>query len=111
MSKLNAETQKAVDALAKVMSESEEFGMYREAKSHAISDPEKMELIRQAQVLREKLYAIPENEVQSEYAVNLHTEYEELMEDTVVYKYTKAELAVADICRKVFAGILDAMEF
>ena len=111
MSRINEEMQQAVDALAKIMCQSEEFKQYQEAKQQAVNDPDKMAMIKQAQILRERLHAIPEQEIHNEYAERTQTEYEELMEDTVVYKYTKAELAIGGICRDVFAHILDAMEF
>lgn len=109
--RLDDEIQQAVEDLAKTICKSDTFKMYKEAKGLAIADYSKMEMIKRAHDLREEIHSLPEHEANSDYAERISYEYEELMEDTVVYKYTKAELAIGEICRDVFAHILDAMEF
>lgn len=110
-SRLDSEIQQAVENLAKTICKSDSFKAYKEAKSLAIADYSKMEMIKKAHDLREEIHSLPEHEANGDYAERIRYQYEELMEDTVVYKYTKAELAIGEICRDVFAHILDAMEF
>lgn len=109
--KVSSEIQEAVDSLANILCQSEEFKTYKAAKAAAVSDVDKLLMIRKSQELRTKINAIPDNEADSEYAERITSEYDELMEDTVIYNYTKAEQAVGRICNNVFECIIDAMEF
>ena len=109
--KLDEEILQAVEQLAKTICKSEAFKAYKDAKALAIADYSKMQMIKRAHDLREEIHSLPEHEANSDYAERISSQYEDLMEDTVVYKYTKAELTIGEICRDVFAHILDAMEF
>ena len=111
MSKISPEIQKAVDNLVAVMCESEEFKEYEKAKESALSDPDKLSAIKRSQEIRARLHAMPESEKESDWADQLVSEYEELMENTAVYRYAHAEVAIGEICRDVFKCIVDTMEF
>lgn len=111
MSKISPEIQKAVDELVKVICQSEEFLEYKEAKSNAVKNVDDLLDIKRSQEIRNQLHQIPDNEKGSDWVENLLSEYEELMEKTVVYKYSQAEVAIGEICRDVFTSIIDTMEF
>lgn len=111
MKGLSDDISAAAQALVDAISESKELKAYSEAKELVNNNTEKLSMIRRCKELRIRLHELTENETESEEIERLQTEYEELLEDTAVYKYTKAELALGNICRKIFDAILEKIDF
>lgn len=110
MSRLEPEVQKAVNELIKTLNSTDAFKEYKELKERLEQNQEELNLVKKSQEIRKRLNDLPGHELDNEYAERLFEEYEELCDNTVVYRIEHAELKLGKTLRLVLDEIFNAME-
>lgn len=109
MSKLEPHIKDAVDELVKCINSSDVYMEYKDLKDRIENNPEEYELVKKSQEIRRRLYELPESEMNSDYAEHLYSEYEDLCDNTVVYKYAHAEIQMGKILKEILSEIVDTV--
>ena len=109
MNNLEPNIKGAVDELVKCINSSDAYMEYEDLKERIDQNPDEYELVKRSQEIRRRLYELPESEMNSDYAEHLQNEYEELCDNTIVYKYAHAEIKLGKILREVIGEIVDTI--
>lgn len=100
----------ALKELLKCVRESEVYGEYKELNERIRDNTEEYELVRKAQSLRKQIHELNKSGQNEGYAEMLHSEYEDLIDNTVVYKYEHAQLKLGETVKDIVERIVDVME-
>ena len=104
---LSDKMTKTVGAVIDAIKDTEEFKNYEKQKKAAKSGGETRSLIERARDIQNRLMNIPEEERNNDYAESLQNEYEDIVENSAVYEYSKAESAFVIMLQEVLGRIIE----
>jgi len=110
MGKVDPKVNAALEELIKCVQESEVYGEYKELNYRINKNSEEYELVRKAQSLRRNIHELNKSGQNEEYAEFLRSEYEDLNDNTIVYKYEHAQLKLGETIKEITDRIIDIME-
>ena len=101
---------KTVDAVTAAIRQTEEYSDYEKQKKIARSNREIANQIERARDIQNRLMALPEDERNNDYAESLQDEYEDIVENSAVYEYSKAESAFVTMIQEVLGKIVESVD-
>ena len=104
---LSDKMTKNVGALTDAIKETEEFQNYEKQRKAVKSSSETRGLIERARDIQNRLMNLPEEEQNNDYAESLQNEYEDIVENSTVYEYAKAESAFVTMLQEVLGRIIE----
>ena len=104
---LNDRMTKAVGDVTAAIKETEEYGDFEKQKKLVRASSEARNLIERARSIQNRLMALPEEERNNDYADSLQNEYEDIMENSAVYEYLKAESAFVTMLQEALGRIIE----
>ncbi len=107
---LSDKLAKATKAVTDAITETSEHKEYLEQKKLIRHDPEARELYERARDIQKRMMDIPEDGRNSDYAESLQDEYEEIVENTLVYDYSRAESAYVTMIQEVIGNIVESVD-
>lgn len=107
---LSEELIKSADAVSAAIRETPEYTEFTQKKKQVRSDPDTKALIERARDLQNRLMDIPEEERNNDYAEHLQDEYEEIVENTAVYDYSRAEGLYMTMLQEVLGRIIENVD-
>ena len=107
---LSEELIKSADAVSAAIRNTPEYTEFTEKKKQARLNPDTKALIERARDLQNRLMDIPEEERNSDYAEKLQDEYEEIVENTAVYDYSRAEGLYMTMLQEVLGRIIENVD-
>lgn len=107
---LSDKLAKAAKAVTDAIMETPEHKEYLEQKNLVRSNAETRNLIERARDLQKRLMDIPEDGRNSDYAESLQDEYEEIVENTAVYDFSRAESAYVTMIQEVIGTIVESVD-
>lgn len=110
MSKIELKIEKALEELIKCVYESQVYGEYKELNDRINDNAEEYELVRKAQSLRRNIHELNKSGQNEEYAEMLQSEYEELIDNTIVYKYEHSQVKLGETIKEIVDRLIDVME-
>lgn len=101
---------KCVDAITEQIRESEEYREFERQKKLVRSNSSARSLIERARDIQGRLMDLPEEERNNDYAESLQSEYEDIVENSAVYEYSKAESAFVTMLQEVLGKIIENVD-
>ena len=101
---------KCADAVKAALKDTPEYRDYEAQKKAVRQDPAKKKNIERAREPQSRLMELPEDQKNGDYAESLQNEYEELVEDTAVYEYSRAEAMYVTMVQEVLARIIENVD-
>jgi cell fate (sporulation/competence/biofilm development) regulator YlbF (YheA/YmcA/DUF963 family) len=107
---LSDKMTKTVTAVTDAIRETEEYQNYEKQKKAVRSNSEARGLIERARDIQNRLMNLPEEDRNNDYAESLQDEYEDIVENSTVYEYSKAESAFVTMLQEVLGKIIENFE-
>lgn len=107
---LSDKLTKVAKSVTDAIMETPEHKEYVEQKKLARRNRETMSLIERSRDLQKRLMDIPEDNRNSDYAESLQEEYEEIVENTAVYDFSRAESAYVTMIQEVIGTIIENVD-
>lgn len=98
---------KTVGAVTDAIRETEEYQSFEKQRKAVRSNSETRGLIERARDIQNRLMNLPEEERNNDYAESLQNEYEDIVENSTVYEYAKAESAFVTMLQEVLGKIIE----
>ena len=107
---LNDRMTKVVGDVMAAIKETEEYGDFEKQKKLVRASSEARSLIERARSIQNRRMALPEEERNNDYADSLQNEYEDIMENSAVYEYLKAESAFVTMLQEALGRIIENVD-
>ncbi len=104
---LSDKMTKTVNEITAAIKETEEYEDFEKQKKLVRSDREARSLIERARDIQNRLMNLPEDERNNDYAESLQEEYEDIVENSAVYEYSKAESAFVMMLQEILGRIIE----
>lgn len=101
---------KTVDAVTAAIRQTEEYSDYEKQKKIARGNREIASQIERARDIQNRLMSLPEDQRNNDYAESLQDEYEDIVENSAVYEYSKAESAFVTMIQEVLGKIVESID-
>ncbi len=107
---LSDKMTRTVNAVTAAIKETEEYAGFEKQKKLVRSNYEVKGLIERARNIQNRLNDLPEEERNNEYAESLQDEYEDIVENSAVYEYAKAESAFVTMVQEILGKIIESID-
>ena len=107
---LSDKMTKTVKIVTDAVRETEEYKEFEEQKKRVRSDSRARNLIERARDIQNRLTDLPDDERNNDYAESLQDEYEDIMENSAVYEYSKAESAFVTMLQEALGMIIESVD-
>ena len=101
---------KTVRIVTDAVKDSEEYKEFEKQKKSVRSSAESRRMIERARDIQNRLMDLPEDERGNDYAESLQDEYEDIMENSAVYEYSKAESAFVTMLQEALGMIIESVD-
>ncbi|MCR5830583.1 MAG: YlbF family regulator [Lachnospiraceae bacterium] len=107
---LSDKMTKTVKIVTDAVMETEEYIEFEKQKKNVRASSESKRLIERARDIQNRLTELPEDERNNDYAESLQEEYEDIMENSAVYEYSKAESAFVTMLQEALGMIIESVD-
>ena len=107
---LSDKMTKTIKTVTASLRETEEYKEFEEQKKRVRSDLRARNLIERARDIQNRLTDLPDDERNNDYAESLQDEYEDIMENSAVYEYSKAESAFVTMLQEALGMIIESVD-
>ena len=107
---LSDKMTKTMKIVTDAVMETEEYIEFEKQKKNVRASSESKRLIERARDIQNRLTELPEDERNNDYAESLQEEYEDIMENSTVYEYSKAESAFVTMLQEALGMIIESVD-
>ncbi len=101
---------KSLSAVTSTIKETDEYLEFEKQKKLVRNNNETKALIEKARSIQSRLMELPEEERNNDYAESLQNEYEDIVENSSVYEYAKAESAFVTMLQEALGTIIESVD-